>query len=68
MIVDIEKCIGCGNCVRACKAENDVLREPAASALGGALPDRPDDFEHPTVDSPDGAYDGFPEIAGPPSA
>src|SRR5665647_1148815 len=24
MIIDIEKCIGCGNCVRACKAENDV--------------------------------------------
>ncbi|MGZ6970906.1 MAG: 4Fe-4S binding protein, partial [Thermoanaerobaculia bacterium] len=24
MIVDVEKCIGCGNCVRACKTENDV--------------------------------------------
>ena len=24
MIIDIDKCIGCGNCVRACKAENDV--------------------------------------------
>src|SRR6186997_3319330 len=28
MIIDIEKCIGCGNCVRACKAENDVPLEP----------------------------------------
>ena len=28
MMIDIEKCIGCGNCVRACKAENDVPLEP----------------------------------------
>ena len=27
MIIDIDKCIGCGNCVRACKAENDVPLE-----------------------------------------
>lgn len=27
-IVDIDKCIGCGQCARACKAENDVPREP----------------------------------------
>src|SRR5512134_3075583 len=24
MLIDIDKCIGCGNCVRACKAENNV--------------------------------------------
>ena len=24
MTIDIQKCIGCGNCVRACAAENDV--------------------------------------------
>ena len=24
MLIDIPKCIGCGNCVRACEAENDV--------------------------------------------
>ena len=28
MIIDVDKCIGCGNCVRACKEENDVPREP----------------------------------------
>ncbi|HVH54720.1 MAG TPA: hypothetical protein VM791_00600, partial [Vicinamibacterales bacterium] len=27
MIIDIDKCIGSGNCVRACKAENDVPLE-----------------------------------------
>lgn len=26
--IDIEKCIGCGMCAKACKLENDVPREP----------------------------------------
>jgi tetrathionate reductase subunit B len=26
--IDIEKCIGCGNCAKACKMENDVPKEP----------------------------------------
>ena len=57
MIIDIEKCIGCGNCVRACADENSV----------------PDHFfrtwveryhvegweaEHPQVDSPNGGKNG----------
>jgi tetrathionate reductase subunit B len=28
MAVDIDKCIGCGRCMEACKIENDVPREP----------------------------------------
>jgi Fe-S-cluster-containing dehydrogenase component len=28
MGIQIDKCIGCGRCVEACKAENEVLREP----------------------------------------
>jgi len=28
MGVEIDKCIGCNRCVEACKAENNVLREP----------------------------------------
>ena len=36
MIIDIDKCIGCGNCVRACKAENDVPHEPGTSAPGSS--------------------------------
>jgi len=32
MIIDIEKCIGCGNCVRACSEENGVPK--AISAPG----------------------------------
>jgi tetrathionate reductase subunit B len=28
MGIEVDKCIGCSRCVEACKAENDVLREP----------------------------------------
>src|SRR5512147_3107487 len=60
MIIDIEKCIGCGNCVRACKAENDVPLEPVyfRTWVERYRVD-PNDLEHPHVDSPNGGYDGF---------
>ena len=28
IVIDIDKCIGCGNCAKACKNENDVPKEP----------------------------------------
>lgn len=28
MAVDVDKCIGCGRCMEACKTENDVPKEP----------------------------------------
>jgi|CXWL01.1.fsa_nt_gi Fe-S-cluster-containing dehydrogenase component len=69
MFIDIEKCIGCGNCVRACKAENDVPHEPFYFRTWVEryhIPARdvlnPLAEETPEVDSPNGGYDGFPEI------
>jgi tetrathionate reductase subunit B len=63
MIIDIDKCIGCGNCVRACKAENDVpLEEGAFRTWVERYRVRTDALDHPMVDSPNGGYDGFTEL------
>ena len=60
--VDIDKCIGCGNCVRACKTENNVVNEPYFFRTWveryHITADNP---LHPQVDSPNGGNDGFPE-------
>ncbi len=63
MIIDIEKCIGCGTCVKACKDENNVLNQPGhfRTWVERYVID-PADMEHPKVDSPNGAYDGFPDL------
>ena len=67
MIIDIDKCIGCGNCVRACADENGVpdhyfrtwVERYQVSGF---------DSEHPHVDSPNGGKDGFPPRADSGSA
>jgi Fe-S-cluster-containing dehydrogenase component len=62
MAIDIEKCIGCGNCVRACKTENDVPLESHYFRTWVERYHVPEGVsEHPDVDSPNGGYDGFPE-------
>lgn len=63
MGINVDRCIGCGRCAEACKAENDVPREPfyfrtwveryMVSAKGETA-----------VDSPDGGRAGFPPAAG----
>jgi len=59
--IDIEKCIGCGNCVRACKTENDVpLESYYFRTWVERYHVRTANIEHPEVDSPNGGYDGFP--------
>lgn len=69
MFIDIEKCIGCGRCVDACKNENDVPPEAHFSRtwveryyIPAGDVTNPEAESHPRVDSPDGGRFGFPEI------
>ena len=62
MLIDIPKCIGCGNCVRACAAENDV---PEGHFRTWVEHYHVDDWhiESPKVESPDGGMHGFPIVS-----
>ena len=59
MLIDIPKCIGCGNCVRACQTENDV---PDGFFRTWVERYHRTDYhlESPEVISPDGGKEGFP--------
>jgi tetrathionate reductase subunit B len=59
MTIDIDKCIGSGNCVRACAAENDVP-EGFFRTWVERYAVQGEDMEHPQVESPDGGLHGFP--------
>jgi tetrathionate reductase subunit B len=58
MIIDIDKCIGCGNCVRACSKENTVPDGYFRTWVERY--EVTEDREHPVVESPKGAINGFP--------
>ena len=59
MLIDIPKCIGCGNCVRACQAENDVPDGYFRTWVERYLV-TDWDMTNPEVISPDGGKEGFP--------
>jgi Fe-S-cluster-containing dehydrogenase component len=59
MTIDVGKCIGCGNCVRACAAENGVPKGYFRTWVE-RYQVNDGDMEHPQVDSPDGGFNGFP--------
>ena len=57
MLIDIPKCIGCGNCVRACAAENDVP-EGYFRTWVERYHVSDEDMTNPQVISPDGGKEG----------
>ncbi|MDH3402583.1 MAG: 4Fe-4S dicluster domain-containing protein [Acidobacteriota bacterium] len=63
MGIQIDRCIGCGNCVEACKAENDVPREPYYFRTWVERYTIHRDGEV-SVESPEGGIRGFPPREG----
>ncbi len=59
--IDINKCIGCGRCVSACKQENDVPKEQNCFRTWIERYIIPTEGET-KVDSPNGGIDGFSNI------
>jgi tetrathionate reductase subunit B len=59
MGVQVDRCIGCGLCVDACKTENDILREPYFFRTWVERYQLGTDGET-HVDSPRGGIHGFP--------
>ena len=63
MGIYVDRCIGCGLCVQACKRENDVPAEPFYFNTWVERYQVPASGET-VVASPNGGHDGFPEPAG----
>ncbi len=57
-VVDVNRCIGCGNCVRACRIENDVPEGQFRTWIERYVVTA----DGVRVDSPNGGHDGFEEV------
>lgn len=68
MIIDIEKCTGSGNCVRACSAENNVPEGFFRTWVERYVVDDWRSESEPRVDSPEAGIHGFPKIDVPAGA
>ena len=56
-VVDINRCIGCGNCVKACSIENDVPEGQFRTWVERYVVTE----EGVHIDTPNGGMDGFPQ-------
>jgi tetrathionate reductase subunit B len=72
MIIDVDKCIGCGYCAQACKQENRVIPQPFyfRTWIERYIIKRPSSTSieaqgEAVVDSPNGGIDGFPPSSVP---
>ena len=65
MLVNIEKCIGCGSCVRACQKENNVPDGYYRTWIERYRVSEQWGVAEPIVDSPDGGKNGFPPSNDP---
>ena len=69
ILIDIDRCIGCGSCVRSCKTENDVPLEPEYFRTWvERYIVNVEDPDHPFVEAPNGGYDGFADVTVGPNA
>jgi Fe-S-cluster-containing dehydrogenase component len=57
-VVDINRCIGCGNCVKACSTENNVPEGQFRTWIERYVVTSDGVY----IDSPNGGMDGFPEL------
>lgn len=62
MTIDIDQCIGCGNCAAACQSENKVPAEFHRTWIE-RYQVKGDDYQHPKVESPHGGREGFPPLS-----
>lgn len=57
-VVDVNRCIGCGNCVKACSTENNVPEGQFRTWIERYVVTS----DGVRIDSPNGGMDGFPEL------
>jgi len=60
-LIDVDRCIGCGSCVRACERENDVPANYFRTWIERYLVSRTGEER---IDSPNGGRDGFQPVVG----